>query len=258
MSLNNKIWNAFNVSESVETPRKTTLPKLAGVVLLSALITALCFSIISYYKHPVAVITGTSMLPNYSQDEIHVTTRVFSTPERFRVVLFDAAGFNSNEAQTLRDKKGVKGNFAKRVIGIPGDVIIYSVNSGLLISHNGEPVLYQVDMSKRTFDVVDSKDPSISVGASYLNETIGSNSHSIYSLSTPKSQMNNKQLALIDGAIIPFDPNALRADVEGDDVTITVPEGHVLLMSDNRVDGLDSRQMGFVKINSLISVFEEK
>ena len=258
MSFNNKIRNEFNPFEVSETPSKSTLPKLIGVVILTALIAALCFSIISYYKHPVAVITGTSMLPNYSQDQVHVTTRVFSTPERFRVVLFDSAGFDSTDAQNLRSKKGVSGNFAKRVMGIPGDVITYSLNTGLLVTFNGEPVTYRADLSKRTFDVVDTEDPSVSVGAAYLNEKIGSHSHSIYSLSTPKSQMTNDQLSLVKGSIIPFSPNALNANVSGNEITINVEDGYVLLMSDNRVDGLDSRQMGFVKINSLISVFEEE
>jgi signal peptidase I len=228
------------------------------VVILTALIAALCFSTISYYKHPVAVITGVSMLPNYSQDEVHVTTRVFSTPERFRVVLFDSSGFDSAEAQELRDTKNVKGEFAKRVMGIPGDTITYSLDSGLLLTFNDEPVVYKADPSKRTFDLVDSENPSISVGATYLNETIGSQSHSIYSLSSSKSKMTNEQLTLVEDSIIPFSAGALSASVSGDKVTIEVPDGYVLLMSDNRVDGLDSRQMGLLKISSLISVFEKE
>jgi len=77
-------------------------------------------------------------------------------------------------------------------------------------------------------------------------------------LSTPKSKMTPSQLKMIEDSIIPISTEALNANVTGDIARFTVPKGHLFLVSDNRVDGLDSRQLGFVPVNSVISVFEEK
>lgn len=237
---------------------KNTFLNMVKVIVVATLISVVCFSAISYYKHPVAVITGISMLPNYSQDEIHVTTRVFSTPERFRVVLFESEGISNPVADNLRDKLKIKGNFAKRVIGIPGDIIEMSLDTGLLVTLNNEKFTHASDFSKPTFDVVNSNDTSIVIPALYLNETIGKQTHAIYSLSTPKSQMDKAQLKMIEESIVPLSTKALNAKITGDIARFEVPKGQLFLVSDNRVDGLDSRQLGFVPVTSVISIFLEK
>lgn len=246
------------IKSKADASGKNTFIHLLKVSSLVALISIIFFAAISYYKHPVAVITGISMLPNYTQDEIHVTTRVFSTPERFRVVLFDSEGIQNPTANDLREKINIKGNFAKRVIGVPGDKIKLSLDTGLLISLNGEKVNHSSDLTKPTFDVVNSNDLSVIVPALYLNETIGDQTHAIYSLAIPKSEMNTPQLKMIEESIIPLSTKALNAKVAGSVAQFTVPEGQLFLVSDNRVDGLDSRQLGFVPVASVISIFEEK
>ena len=246
------------ITSKADASGKKTFLFLFKVAALVALISFAGFAAISYYKHPVAVISGISMLPNYTQDDVYVTTRVFSTPERFRVVLFDSDGIDNPTANSLREKIKVKGNFAKRVIGVPGDIIEMSLDTGLLIKINDLDVSHSADLTKPTFDVVDSKDISVMVPALYLNEKIGNETHAIYALSTPKSKMTPSQLKMIEDSIIPISTEALNANVTGDIARFTVPKGHLFLVSDNRVDGLDSRQLGFVPVNSVISVFEEK
>jgi len=258
MLLTKNFPNDAAIKSKADASGKKTFLHLVKVSIVVALISTIAFAGISYYKHPVAVITGISMLPNYTQDDVHVTTRVFSTPERFRVVLFDSTGIDNPVANTLRQNMAIQGNFAKRVIGIPGDVITLSLDTGLILSLNGETVMYTSDFTKPTFDVVDSTDMSTIVPALYLTETIGKHTHAIYSLSIPKSEMSVAQRNMIDDSIVPLSTKALNAAVDNGIATFTVPEGNLFLVSDNRVDGLDSRQLGFVPATSVISVFEDK
>lgn len=244
--------------DTAEASGKKASFRFATMLLVIVFASTIGFFAISYFKHPVAVITGISMLPNYTQDEVHVTTRTFITPERFRVVLFKSEEINNPSANLLRQRMNISGNFAKRVMGVPGDVFTLSLDTGLFLTLNGQPFTYENDLSKPTFDVVDKSNINTFVPAAYLYETIGDKTHAVYALATPKSSMTTEQSKLIEQSIIPLSTKALNGKVEGNVVTIKVPEGKLFLVSDNRVDGLDSRQLGFVPVHAVISVFEEK
>ncbi|MFI4954586.1 MAG: signal peptidase I [Gammaproteobacteria bacterium] len=106
-------------------------------------------------------------------------------------------------------------NFIKRVIGVPGDQVVYK-NKELFI--NGEKMNKELVES---LNFIDSAGQSESV--TEWTEDLFKHRHLTY-----------------------------QRDVPGRDVSVTVPEGHYFVMGDNRDDSDDSRSWGFVPDENLV------
>lgn len=126
-----------------------------------------------------------------------------NTPQRGEIALF-------------RWPQNPKILFVKRVIGVPGDRLVYK---NKMLTVNGEPasqiLLYQTyDQGSTDYQrLVDVKE-----------EQLGTLRHKIY----------------------------VEPAEEADDFEVVVPEGHYFMMGDNRDDSNDSRHWGFVPDANLI------
>ena len=158
--------------------------------------------------------------------------RIFGgVPERGDVVVFRAPGVNED--------------FVKRVIGLPGDSV--AVQGGMLIV-NGRTI---PRAPEDTFAMpVSANSPCrVVAGATpMLRPADGGASVCLYPVYR-ETLSGGKSYQVIDQVSNP------RADDFG---PVTVPDGHVFLMGDNRDDSLDSRYsvqeggIGFVPVENLI------
>lgn len=132
-----------------------------------------------------------------------------TTPQRGEVVVFRYPNYEKNATYKGAD-------FIKRIIGLPGDKIIYN-NDKLTI--NGKEVKYSDNPTYKGFKSGIKMD-----GYNHKTELIANNNHSILE-----------------------NPNYYSRSVE-----LVVPKGHYFVMGDNRANSSDSRFWGFVPDEYLI------
>lgn len=133
----------------------------------------------------------------------------FSKPERGDVIVFRYPNYEKNSKYQGAD-------FIKRVIGIPGDKIIYYEDN---LRVNGAKINSK-DIG--TYQGIESG--SAMTGFKHKRELLGNNPYNIL-----------------------LDPNRQSKGVK-----LTVPEGHYFVMGDNRARSSDSRFWGFVPESYII------
>lgn len=122
-------------------------------------------------------------------------------------------------------------DYIKRVIGVPGDEVVYR-NKTLTV--NGQPV------------------PKVAQSDFYDKDTLSYSKQFEESLGGKTfSTLNDAQRAAFVEATTDFPfKDQCRYTVEG--VACTVPEGHYFMMGDNRDNSLDSRYWGFVPESHIV------
>ncbi len=165
-------------------------------------------------------IPSSSMMPNL-QDGDFILVNKFTYGLRLPVLDTKIVEFGLPErgdVVVFRYPVNPKENYIKRVIGLPGDEVVYS-NKTVYI--NGE--LQPQERVGRFIGVGAAREMD---GADHLRETLGEREHDIL-----------------------MRPNQLGRQGEGRWV---VPEGHYFVMGDNRDNSLDSRAWGFVPERNLV------
>ncbi len=165
-------------------------------------------------------IPSSSMMPNL-QDGDFILVNKFTYGLRLPVLDTKIVEFGLPErgdVVVFRYPVNPKENYIKRVIGLPGDEVVYS-NKTVYI--NGEP--QPQERVGRFIGVGAAREMD---GADHLRETLGEREHDIL-----------------------MRPNQLGRQGEGRWV---VPEGHYFVMGDNRDNSLDSRAWGFVPERNLV------
>ena len=126
-------------------------------------------------------------------------------------------------------------DFIKRVVGIPGDKIVYK-NKRLMI--NDQPVpTEQLDSQTRVDDRLAFQRYDV------IRERLGEKSH----ISYLDPRMPNVRV----DAIREF-PNRANCAYNDDQMTCTVPAGHYFMMGDNRDNSEDGRYWGFVPEENIV------
>ena len=123
-------------------------------------------------------------------------------------------------------------DYIKRVVGVPGDTIVYENKR---LSVNGKPVAYTpLD------DYLDDESP---VYHKQLVENLAGVPHRI---------LNSDNKPSIEVAIVENFPKREACDFSYEKFTCTVPAGNYFMMGDNRDHSLDSRYWGFVPDKNIV------
>lgn len=165
-------------------------------------------------------IPSSSMMPNL-QDGDFILVNKFTYGLRLPVLDTKIVEFNLPErgdVVVFRYPVNPKENYIKRVVGLPGDEVVYR---GKTVFINGEP--QPQERVGRFIGVGAAREMD---GADHLRETLDGREHDIL-----------------------MKPNQLGRLGEGRWV---VPEGHYFVMGDNRDNSLDSRAWGFVPERNLV------
>ena len=126
-------------------------------------------------------------------------------------------------------------DFIKRVVGLPGDKIVYK-NKRLTI--NDQPIpTEQLDSQTRVDDRLAFQSFDV------IREKLGEKAHISYL--DPRAQ------SVRLGGVREF-PNRANCAYNDDQMTCTVPAGHYFMMGDNRDNSEDSRYWGFVPEENIV------
>ncbi|HEY9278870.1 MAG TPA: signal peptidase I [Eoetvoesiella sp.] len=184
------------------------------------------FALRSFVVEPFRIPSG-SMLPTLQSGDLILVNK-FQYGIRLPVVdakVIELGSPQRGDVIVFRYPVDPNVDYIKRVVGLPGDVVLYQ---NKVLSINGKEVAQVRDG--------DYFEPDRSTYVGRYNETLGKIDHKI---------LLNKQ-ARQDFMAISDYPYRNNCEYLGNGVRCTVPSGHYFMMGDNRDNSLDSRYWGFV------------
>ena len=193
---------------------------------------ALVFFLRSFLYEPFKI-PSSSMVPTLMVGDLILVNK-YDYGIRLPIInkkIIDVGTPQRGDVMVFRFPKDVSVDYIKRVVGVPGDKIVYK-NKRLTV--NGEPLAYQP-----LPDFLDEQTLSYS---GQLQETLGGVTHRILNDQRAPSYVPNPDN---------FPHRDLCTyDIEG--FSCTVPEGQYFMMGDNRDNSLDSRYWGFVPDENIV------
>lgn len=198
----------------------------------------------SFFVEPFNIPSG-SMLPTLEVGDFILVNK-YSYGVRLPILnskVLDTGEPKRGEVAVFRYPEKPSINFIKRVIGLPGDHIVYD-HGKLLI--NGE--LQSKEFSQNV--VITVSDPAISPVTLYRDGKLYKSSIGGH---TFKSQQIDGAITEQQAAFIRSPANQLYSQYRdnGQHWEVKVPQGHYFMMGDNRDQSADSRFWGFVPEQNL-------
>ncbi len=184
------------------------------------------FALRSFVVEPFRIPSG-SMLPTLQNGDLILVNK-YQYGIRLPVIdkkLVELGSPKRGDVVVFRYPVDPKVDYIKRVVGLPGDVVLYQNKT---LSINGKEVVHARDG--------DFFEPDRSAYVGRYTEQLGAVEHKI---------LLNKQ-ARQDFMAISDYPYRSNCEYLGSGVRCTVPAGHYFMMGDNRDNSLDSRYWGFV------------
>jgi signal peptidase I len=218
--------------------------KYAGIALLS---TAAFLSASKVYNHinPKVNINGQSMTPNIMPGLTYQGQRsiIGGSIERNQIVAILPHGLES------KDVLHPNGPYIKRVVGMPGDILVFSPIEGNLIKINGVDVTLEATSAYPTFTLTSKREDSL---GSKIKERPYSltdghgGSYLVYQAFLAGNELKKSPDLKSFSEVVFNMPFLNERKVDAQPVTVEVPNGYYFALSDNRAAGTDSRHFGFV------------
>jgi signal peptidase I len=193
---------------------------------------ALVFFLRSFLYEPFKI-PSSSMVPTLMVGDLILVNK-FTYGVRLPIInkkILDVNNPQRGDVMVFRFPKDTSVDYIKRVVGVPGDKIVYKNKR---LSVNGVPLTY-----KPLPDFLDEQTLSYS---RQLEENLGGVAHKILNDQRAPSYVPNPDN---------FPQHELCTyDIEG--FSCTVPSGQYFMMGDNRDNSLDSRYWGFVPDKNIV------
>ena len=194
---------------------------------------ALIFFLRSFLFEPFKIPTS-SMVPTLLVGDLILVNK-YAYGIRLPIIdkkIIEVGDPQRGDVMVFKFPRNMDENYIKRVIGVPGDKIVYE-NKRLTI--NGKPLQYQpMD------DYLDEQQP---VYHKQYRENMGSADHRILN--------SEGQSGLNPDSVQEF-PHKDHCTYSYERFTCIVPEGNYFMMGDNRDNSLDSRYWGFVPDKNIV------
>src|SRR3990167_1243093 len=219
---NNSQKNTIVEPENKNAPKKRLAFLIAVFEFLKVAALALIIVVpVRYFLFQPFIVQGESMAPNFASGDYLIVDEIsysFSTPQRGDVMVF-------------KYPKDTSLDYIKRVIGVPGDKIIYKNKR---LSVNGKDLSYQ--------SLPDYLDEEHLVYSKQFSENLGGVEHRIANVEAAPAFVSN-----------PDDfPQRELCNYNAEGFACTVPPGHYFMMGDNRDNSMDSRYWGFVPEQNIV------
>jgi signal peptidase I len=193
---------------------------------------ALVFFLRSFLYEPFKI-PSSSMVPTLMVGDLILVNK-FDYGIRLPIInkkIINIANPQRGDVMVFRFPKDPSVDYIKRVVGVPGDKIVYKNKK---LSVNGQALTY-----KALPDFLDEQTLSYS---GQLEENLGGVTHKILNDPRAPDYVPNPDS---------FPQHELCSyDLEG--FSCTVPEGQYFMMGDNRDNSLDSRYWGFVPDENIV------
>lgn len=227
------------------TLQNLQLPHKAKTIAACLMIAVAAFTIASKANvHSTATqetfrTSGLSMLPNYWPAQSVVGNSQFDHVQRGQAYMTSDAKYRQTLGEASTNAVSLK-----RVVGTPGDVLVFDTASGQMLSINGTQVAYETTEGYSNFETTESSTGTSVVAPLLLQKSPGSAPYMVYQITESQQQaLTTAQQALVKTYTAFTYLKSLHQDAQGD-TTITLADDEYFLLSDNRVVGVDSRYYG--------------
>ena len=194
---------------------------------------ALVFVLRSFLYEPFKIPTS-SMVPTLLVGDLILVNK-FTYGVRLPILnqkIIDVNDPKRGDVMVFKYPKDMSQDYIKRVIGVPGDKIVYENKR---LSVNGKAVSYtQLD------DYLDDQELKYH---KQLMEFLPEKQHRI---------LNIENFPTVRADSVENFPHREACEFSQDKFTCTVPEGNYFMMGDNRDNSLDSRYWGFVPNKNIV------
>jgi len=204
------------------------------------------------YFFPTYKIEGISMLPSIQPGHSYSSIALWDEVNRHDIFAI------TSDKLTYPGGKTADAPYVKRIIGIPGDKLIFNTNSGQLVKLNGIAVDTKPDKQLVSFSLT-SKLAKSKGSVIWSHPYVVSFAKKAYSVYEPDKKAFANEAKIKSYSSVIFNYPFLKEQSNGElFTTIDIPSGYYFALSDNRTAGIDSRHFGLVPEGSLKNKFTSK